>query len=97
MSAYWIGRARTRDPEALKQYGALVAKASSIYPQEALVRGGRYELLEGEDTFDRYVVIKFGSVEEALIYYHSPEYQEAAAIRHAACFKCELAIVEGID
>lgn len=95
MSAYWIGRARTRDPEALKRYGELVARASSHYPQEVLARGGAYKVLEGEDIFDRFVVIRFGSMEEAERYYRSPEYQEAAAVRHAACERWDLVITEG--
>lgn len=96
MSAYWIGRAKTRDPAGLKPYGELVARASQIYPQEVLARGGAYKVLEGEDLFDRFVIIRFGSMEEAERYYRSPEYQEAATIRHAACARWDLVITEGM-
>lgn len=96
MSAYWIGRARTRDLPALKRYGELVARASQIYPQEVLARGGAYQVLEGQDLFDRFVLIRFDSMEEAERYYRSPEYQEAAAIRHAACERWDLVITEGV-
>jgi uncharacterized protein (DUF1330 family) len=96
MSAYWIGRAQTRDPAGYKRYGELVAKASQIYPQEVLARGGRAVQLEGETVFDRFVIIRFGSMEEAERYYRSPEYQEAAAFRHAASERFDLVITEGV-
>ena len=97
MSAYWIGRAQTRDLDGYKRYGQLVAHASPLYPQQALARGGRYQVLEGPDDFDRLVIIRFGSMDAALTYYNSPEYQEAAAIRQAASGRCELTITEGLD
>jgi uncharacterized protein (DUF1330 family) len=96
MSAYWIGRARTRDPDGYKRYGELVARASQVYPQEVLARGGRYKVLEGEGLYDRFVIIRFGSMEEAERYYKSPEYQEAAAYRHAASERFDLVITEGV-
>jgi uncharacterized protein (DUF1330 family) len=96
MSAYWIGRAQTRDPAGYKPYGELVAKASQLYPQEVLARGGQTRQLEGETVFDRFVIIRFGSMDEAERYYRSPEYQEAAAFRHAASVKCDLVITEGL-
>jgi uncharacterized protein (DUF1330 family) len=97
MSAYWIGRAQMRDLEGYKRYGSLVAAAAKIYPNQVLARAGKYQVVEGPDDFDRYVLLKFPSMEAALAYYNSPEYQEAAAIRRAASGRCEIAITEGID
>jgi uncharacterized protein (DUF1330 family) len=97
MSAYWIGRAQAKDPVAMKEYGRLVAHATSVHPNQALVRGGAYKTLEGPDDFDRFVLLKFASMEAALTYYNSPEYQAAAAVRRASCDRCDLTIVEGID
>jgi len=97
MSAYWIARAQVRDLAGFQRYGGLVAKAASLYPNEVLARAGAYQVLEGPDDFERYVVLKFPSMDAALAYYHSPQYQEAAAIRRAAAGRCEIAIVEGND
>jgi uncharacterized protein (DUF1330 family) len=97
MSAYWIGRARVRDLAGYQIYGKLVATAAERHPNQVLVRGGQYRVLEGPDHFDRFVVIRFSSVEAAVAYYNSPEYREAATIRHEAASRCELAIIEGID
>lgn len=97
MSAYWIGRAQMRDPEGYKEYGSLVAKAALIYPNQVLARAGKYKVLEGPDDFERFVLLRFPSMEAALTYYNSPEYQEAAAIRRAASGRCEVVITEGVD
>ena len=97
MSAYWIGRAQMRDEAGYQRYGALVAEAAKSVPQQVLARRGRYKVLEGPDDFDRYVLIRFPSVEDAVAYYNSPQYQEAAAIRQAASGRCELVITEGVD
>jgi len=97
MSAYWIGRAKVRDQDGIRRYGELVARASKLYPQQLIARNGAFRVLEGPEDFDRHVVIRFGSMEEALRYHNSPEYQEAAVIRQAACDRCELVITEGAD
>ena len=97
MSAYWIGRAKVSDPAGMRRYGELVAHASKLYPQRALARSGAYKVLEGQDLFDRFVLIRFGSMEEAERYHRSPEYQEAAAVRRASCERLDLVITEGLD
>ena len=97
MSAYWIGRAQMHDIAGYQRYGGLVAKAAKKYPNQVLVRAGRYQVLEGPDEFDRFVILKFPSINAALAYYNSPEYREAAAIRVAASGRCEIVIAEGID
>jgi uncharacterized protein (DUF1330 family) len=84
-----------RDIDGYRRYSELVREASQIYPQQVLARAGKYHVLEGQDIFDRYVLIRFGSMEEALTYYNSPEYQAAAAIRQAASDGCDLVITEG--
>lgn len=97
MSAYWIGRARVRDPEGMKRYGQLVEQAAAIYGPEALVRTADYHRLEGAPDMDRLVVLRFPSVEAAVGYYNSPEYRIAAKVRQASCDGCELVIARGLD
>ena len=97
MSAYWIARAKVHDVEGLRRYGQLVAEAAKIYPNQVLARAGQYKVLEGPDSFNRFVLLKFPSMDAALTYYHSPEYQEAAAIRQAAASVTEIVITEGVD
>jgi len=96
VSVYWIGRARTRDPVGYKKYGEIVTPLKERYPVEVLARGGRHHVLEGADTFDRYVVLRFPSMEMALEYYNTPEYTEGGAIRRAASDAADLVLVEGV-
>ena len=97
MSAYWIGRAQMRDIAGYQHYGKLVAEVAKTYPNHVLARAGQYKVLEGPDDFNRFVLIRFPSIEAALAYYNSREYQAAAAIRQAASGRCEVVITEGVD
>lgn len=96
MSVYWIARARVRSEAGQSRYAEIVNRISSAYPHETLARAGRFQVLEGTQQFDRYYLHKFPGMEAALAFYNSPEYQEAAAIRRAACDGCELVLVEGV-
>jgi uncharacterized protein (DUF1330 family) len=95
MSGYWIGRTKVRDFEGMKRYAELVARAGT--PYTPIVRAAPSIVLEGPDDLERHVLLRFGSVEDAVRFYNSPEYQEAAAVRHACCEDSRLVIVEGLD
>jgi uncharacterized protein (DUF1330 family) len=97
MSAYWIGLAQMRDAAGYARYAQLAAPAFAQHPHRVLVRGGRFEALEGDLPFDRHVVLEFPSLQAALKCYRSVEYQRAAAVRQAASARCELVVVEGIS
>lgn len=94
MSALWIAHVRVTDPD---RYGAYARLATDIIPAHGgvwLVRGGRYETLEGPDR-PRQVVARFPSVEAAVACYQSPAYQ--AALQHArGAADRDLVIVEEI-
>jgi uncharacterized protein (DUF1330 family) len=96
MSAYWIGRAQTKDPLGYKRYSELIAPLAKVHPLEVLARAGRTRVIEGATHFDRYVLLRFPDMDAALAYYNTPEYQEAAAIRRAASVVCDLVITEGV-
>jgi hypothetical protein len=46
-----------------------------------LARGGKYRIMEGPQTFHRFVVIEFATLEQGVACFESREYQEAAAFR----------------
>jgi len=97
MSAYWIGRTKIIDPSPMAEYIRLARIAGEKHPHKTLVRSGGFQILEGETYFDRFVVHEFPSVEEAIAYYNSPEYQEAVVLRmKAAGNRCDLVVVEGV-
>lgn len=80
-----------------QRYAELVADLEKAHPFETLARSGKFQVLEGTQHFNRYFVHRFPSMDAALAFYHSPRYQEAAAIRRASCDGCELVIMEGED
>jgi uncharacterized protein (DUF1330 family) len=92
---YWIVRADVTDAEGYKAYVAADMQPIGRYGGRFLVRGGAFELCEGEAR-SRSVVIEFPSYAAALACYRSPEYQAAAALRKGrAVF--DLIVVEGYD
>ncbi|MFZ2103120.1 MAG: DUF1330 domain-containing protein [Oricola sp.] len=92
---YWIGRITVRDPERYKDYVTTATPAYKEYGAKFLVRGGRYEEVEGEAR-SRNVVIEFESYDKALACYNSPAYVAARKIRQEIA-DGELIVVEGVD
>ena len=92
---YWIGRVEVSDTEKYKDYVAANAIAFRKYGGRFLVRGGRFESMEGTAR-SRNVVIEFESYDQALACYRSPEYQAALAIRLPIAIG-DLIVVEGYD
>ena len=73
---YIIGQVEVKDPEAYREYIAQAPATIAQYGGEYLVRGGDFEVLEGEWARERTVVLRFPSVEDAKRWYASPEYEE---------------------
>jgi uncharacterized protein (DUF1330 family) len=97
MPAYWMARSKINDPLAYKKYTDRVPAIIARYGGKVLARGGRYQVLEGPQKFQRFVVIEFPSLEQALACHDSAEYREAAAFRGGGAGEVELVIVEGGD
>ena len=97
MPAYWIARSKINDPVEYKKYTDRVPGIIARFGGKVLARGGRYQILEGPEKFQRFVVIEFPSLEQAVACQRSPEYQEASAFRRGAAGEVELVIVEGGD
>lgn len=92
---YWIARVDVRDPEAYKEYVAANAEPFAKYGARFVVRGGRFEAVEGRAR-ERNVVLEFPSYQAALDCYRSPEYARAKALRQNAS-EGDLVIIEGYD
>jgi uncharacterized protein (DUF1330 family) len=97
MPAYWIARARITDPIAYKNYTDRAPAIISKYGGRFLARGGRYQLLEGPDKFQRFVVIEFPTFEQGITCFESSEYHEAMAFRRGGPGEVEIIMVEGVD
>jgi len=97
MPAYWVARAKITDPVQYKKYTDLVPAILKRHGGKVLARGGRFQILEGPDTFHRFVVIEFPTLEQGVKCFESPEYQEAAAFRRAGGGVVELVMVDAGD
>lgn len=92
---YWVAHVDVDDLETYKNYIAANAAPFAEFGARFLVRGGQYQVPEGQ-TRKRTVVIEFDSYETALACYNSPGYQAAKAIRDPISTG-DLVIVEGYD
>lgn len=92
---YWIGHVDVLNPENYPDYMKAAQPAYEKYGAKFIVRGGKYEGVEGKAR-SRHVVVEFESYEQALACYNSPEYQAAAEIRRANS-EGDILIVEGAE
>lgn len=96
MAAYWISRCVVNDPAQYKKYTDLVPAIIAAHGGRILARGGPYRIMEGPQTFHRFVVIEFPSLEAGAACFESPEYTHAASFRRGGAGIVENVIVEGV-
>ena len=94
-SAYIIANVTVTNAEQYAEYRKLSTIAVDAYGAEFCVRGGAVEVLEGDWTPDRVVILKFASLEKAKAYYHSVEYTAAIQARQGASVM-RMIVVEGV-
>jgi uncharacterized protein (DUF1330 family) len=97
MPAYWVARALINDPVQYKKYTDLVPAIIATHGGKVLARGGKYQIMEGPETFQRFVVIEFPTLAAGVACFQSPEYVAAAANRRGGAGIVENVIVEGGD
>lgn len=94
-SAYIIANVKITNPTQYEEYRKWSSAAMKAHGAEPCVRGGKVEVLEGDWTPDRVVVLKFQSFEAAKAFYASPEYSKARAAREGAAIM-RMVVVEGV-
>ncbi|MFO1191801.1 MAG: DUF1330 domain-containing protein [Rhodoferax sp.] len=94
-SAYIIANVTVTDPQQYEQYKIWSTAAIQAHGAEVCARGGRVEVLEGDWTPDRVVVLKFPSIDAARRFNDSPEYGRARAAREGAAVM-RMVVVEGV-
>jgi len=97
MAAYWVARSKINDAVEYKKYTDRVPGILKKFGGKVLARGGRFKILEGPEKFQRFVVIEFPSLEQAVACHDSPEYREAAAFRRLVEHLRERSDVQNID
>ena len=95
MTAYIIASVNVTDPEKYKGYQALTPAAVAKHGGKFVVRGGAMEVLEGDWSRPRVVLLQFDSVDAAKKFYNSPEYVEARKVREGAA-EFSMVVVEGL-
>jgi uncharacterized protein (DUF1330 family) len=94
--AFVIVDMKITDPEQYKQYMAAAPAAVKAYGGEYVIRGGRFEALEGGWQPARMAMLKFPSYEQAKAWYDSEQYRAARAKRAGATAYFNAVLVEGV-
>lgn len=94
MTAYIIARIEVTELEDYKTYAGQTVALAEQAGGTFLVKGGPMTQVEGSGP-DRHVVISFPTREQALDWYHSPEYQAILPVALRSSRR-DLVIVDGI-
>jgi uncharacterized protein (DUF1330 family) len=95
MAAYLVVDIAVTNPQQFEEYKKLAPAAIAKYGGRYLIRGGAYEVLEGDWKPQRVTVVEFDSMEKAKAFYASPEYQAAIKARAGAA-NMNMLLVQGI-
>ncbi len=92
---YWIARVDVNNEDGFKPYAAANQAIFKKFGGRYVVRGGKYEALEGSSR-SRNIVIEFTDYATALACYRSDEYQANIKVRlpHSTV---DLIVIEGYD
>jgi len=96
MKGYWIALYKQiNNVDSLKNYGAKVTPVIKSFGGKPLVRGGKYQRIEGED-FSRTVIWEFPNFQKAIECHESKEYQDGWNLAKDTTER-NLQIVEGFS
>ncbi len=95
-AAYIIVDMQITDMEQYKQYMAAAPAAVKAAGGEYLVRGGRFEVMEGDWQPARVAMLRFPSFEQAKAFYDGEMYKAARAKRAGATQFFNMILVEGV-
>ncbi|MEN3586371.1 DUF1330 domain-containing protein [Streptomyces sp. ZYX-F-203] len=94
MTALLIGNVGVvGDPEKMAEYRAEVLRTLELHGGGFMIRGGEFEVLEGDWKPTHLSVMVFPTAEQARRWYDSPEYREIVPLREGT--HMDLILVEG--
>lgn len=97
MPAYWMARARVNNPDEYKKYAEQVPGILANFGGKVLARGGDFQIMEGTDHFQRFVIIEFPSMEQGVACFKSDAYQSAASFRRTDnAGEVEIVMLDGL-
>ena len=91
---YLIVRINIINAELFQQYPPLSTKAVEKFGGKYLIRGGTFDVVEGEWPAERTTVVEFKSFEKAKEFYNSLEYNEAKNVRQKSA-DTDFILIEG--
>lgn len=94
-SAYILANVDVKNPAQYEEYKRLSSIAMKAHGAEVCVRGGPVQVLEGDWSPDRLVLLKFPSLEQARRFYDSTEYGAARQAREGIAVM-RMVLVEGV-
>jgi uncharacterized protein (DUF1330 family) len=95
MSAYMMADITVTDADQMAKYREWSTKAAAEFGATFIVRGGAIEVLEGDWTPSRIVILQFPDRETARKWYASETYQHAITLRKNAGVM-RMVMVEGV-
>ncbi|MCY4660320.1 MAG: DUF1330 domain-containing protein [Acidobacteria bacterium] len=95
MAGYALIEVEVTDDAVFAEFRERAPAVVEAHGGRFLVRGGATEVVQGDWTPHRLVVLEFDSVERAKSWWNSPEHTELRAILDR-CSKTTTTIVEGV-
>ena len=95
MSAYIIADVSVTNAEQYEGYKKWSSQAMQEHGAKVLVRGGTVEVIEGNWTPDRVVILEFVDAAAAKAFYNSETYGHARAARAGAAVM-RMVLIEGV-
>ena len=95
MPAYLIADTNVTNPERYEEYKRQVSPLIERFGGRYVVRGGPHDVLEGDWTPTRLVVLEFPDMASLRAWYDSPEYAPLKVLRQEAA-ESRLIAVEGL-
>ncbi len=96
MAAYFIvDQLEVTDPDTMKEYSAGVGATVARYNGKPLVRGGDFEVLEGNYQPRRMIVLEFADMATLKAWYDSDDYAALKEMRQSSS-SANIVAVEGM-
>lgn len=95
MAAYIVIDIEVTDPIRYEDYKKMAPASIALYGGRYLARGGTTEVLEGEWSPKRLVILEFESIARAKEWLNSKEYEQGRKLRHQTT-RTNMVAIEGL-
>jgi uncharacterized protein (DUF1330 family) len=95
VSAYVVVDIEVHDRERYETYKRMAPPSIALYGGRYVTRGGETNVLEGDWTPKRFVILEFPTMEQARAWWGSAEYAEAKALRQSIA-TTRMVLAEGL-